>query len=85
MTSLTSVGSMERQYIARELESVAERIQSEVEKLKHISENYRKEYGGSKDDAYIAGFIGMRAETLENYANTIEQTSRTVKLLGYEV
>ena len=55
---------MERQYIVRELESVAERIQSEVEKLKHISENYRKEYGGSEDDAYIAGFIGRRAETL---------------------
>lgn len=76
---------MERQYIIRELENVAGRIQSEVEKLKHISENYRKEYGGSKDDSYIAGLIGMRAETLENYANTIEQMSRTVKLLGYEV
>lgn len=76
---------MERQYIVRELESVAGRIQSEVEKLKHISENYRKEYGSSDEDGYMAGIIGIRAETLEACANNIEETSRAVKLLGYKV
>lgn len=70
---------MERQYIVRELENVAERLRKEADALNHISENYFNEYGRqSVDDQRLAGLVSSKSGALLGIVIQIETLNRLI-------
>lgn len=69
---------MERQYIIKELENAAERLQRESYNLSRISDEYFKGYGSQDDDRLLAGLVSSRAESLECFAEVLGAIAKRI-------